>query len=1087
MCRNNNTENQFNESLCCDEKVIYHKKSCGYCYTPTEFCIHSRRCFMTGEYCSKQPSIQRERKKLYDGKNKSIKAFVIMNFSDMSDVVYKWRLRTFVESLKKYLYIDEKRQRLYCSVAEDDRNMKENNRVKEIQVVRSDSEPASNYVICSRICQQMQIADLVIVDVSHQNANVFYEFGMAVALGKMILPICYSESFYKMVIPKKLEDKYWDLPNRENLERHIGFYPWRKDLFEYYGIRFKDDTKTEYLDFEEVIKPEYGFSDNQYNRFPYHECLAGDTEKVGKKIYDKLKTEYNEAEADGNTLVVYTMDSFLNEGQAGRCIVNFYRNITARMSQEKCFCGERVGVLVQGNVIPESEKDSKDQIDIFYNVGEIIHIGMNQATYLAAEEKIKSDEDFSELIKKDGTIPAENQQYEIERFVKGHIKNRAMRVYPNHPVFVDRMKNLLHKDLLKVEDDKDDGNKGNQEKEQICSCFNLSSFCLYHVMLRTLRYTNELVVDISGNCLQSLFWLGAAHGSDIYAITVMHEKTESEKKINPDRSEKENRYVFDVAGLWMAILKKNDTEGFYKQLASVQNGIELHSKLMLPNSEYYKKQILEYLLSFNGTTKNNEWEKNISGLMDKHEKEKRSIPEELYRKKKEEETNILESYYRNRFWAPMLSYNRLSIYLSQRNEVDENKEPRLCMATWDFKAISVLSHYLSKRKVIGEYFLVSLPKGQGAKEAKEVNFISVGSDVEPLGEGLPEYIYRQIQSSSFDKEKICGINIVHKKKELPTKKACSNGHLNFKGFKCIEKDEKDVKGIFTHQPQANTCVECKNDNTTWEKETEIFYSEKEIEESCCFLRAEGIHYEIAQLILWREQSPNPHMRSYFRVAINGSSGPATFALSALFVDKNQKDACFKNSQTANHLLCDLQKIVRRKFMDVFFETLQEKLDALKLEACNDTKKIIGELENSQKKRYLGLVRYTVASYLRTVLYRYFFPFLSENDMDRIYNGMDTFINSMKAARVSPFALDYHSNREREFSSFVSNDSINQVVEVIPETLLSVLKSFKGLEAFYMVGVKHQLDSNSYSNEDTRDTQQISMMKGNVPNVNCFFI
>lgn len=32
-----------------------------YCYISTEASNHSRRCFITGEYCSKQPRIQSQR------------------------------------------------------------------------------------------------------------------------------------------------------------------------------------------------------------------------------------------------------------------------------------------------------------------------------------------------------------------------------------------------------------------------------------------------------------------------------------------------------------------------------------------------------------------------------------------------------------------------------------------------------------------------------------------------------------------------------------------------------------------------------------------------------------------------------------------------------------------------------------------------------------------------------------------------------------------------------------------------------------------------------------------------------------------
>ncbi len=136
---------------------------------------------MTGEYCSQKTNIQRERNSQIKRWEKAIQkaqkqegqvieplavtAFVIMDFSDMSDVVYKWRIEPFIQSLHKYLYLDKKRHRLYCYTSADQEkamcNEEELDKVEKIRVVRSDSDPASNYVICSGICQQMQIADLV--------------------------------------------------------------------------------------------------------------------------------------------------------------------------------------------------------------------------------------------------------------------------------------------------------------------------------------------------------------------------------------------------------------------------------------------------------------------------------------------------------------------------------------------------------------------------------------------------------------------------------------------------------------------------------------------------------------------------------------------------------------------------------------------------------------------------------------------------------------------------------------------------------------------------------------------------------------
>lgn len=1027
-----------------------NKSQC--CCISTESCVYSRRCFMSGEYCSKQPNIQRERRKMHTFDKFKIKAFVIMNFSDMSDVVYKWRIKPFIESLAKYMYFED--DKLYCSISEEDDKRTEKNMVKEIEVVRSDSDPASNYVVCSRICQQMQIADLVIVDVTSQNANVFYEFGMAVALGKMILPICYSESFYKIVIPEVLREnikanKDKRIDGMHLTEHHIGRYPWRKDLFEYYGIRYKQSgSSTEYIEFDEAVKTDYGFSDNQYERFPYDQKLSNNGEKIGKTIYELLKTEYNNAKYDDNTLVVYTMDGFLNEDQAGRCIVNFYNNIVKQMELEKCFCGERVGALVQGNVIPESEKDVKEKLDIAYSIGEIIQIGTNQATYLAAEEKIKSDDKWTNLLRRVGnageaaTEQFPQQKEAIESFIKNHIKNRAIRIYPNNPVFVDRMKSLLYSDLIQPID---------------------GAFYLYYVMIRTLHHTNEIVVDISNNCLQSLFWLGAAHGRDIHAITVMHEKTDMEKKGDVKEFERGNRYVFDVAGLWMAILRKNDTEGFYSQLVAAQSGIERHSKLMLPNSEYayYKRQMKDYLFNF-----------------DEEDYSKTNIIN-LKKIKDKEEAKTLESYYRDRFWTPMLGYNRLSIYLSHRNEKSDNEEPRLAMSKWDFDTVSVLSHYLSKRKIIGEYSLISSSE-KGASGADKLNFICVGSESQPLNKSLSLYIYEQIKDAPSKFMNMTDINIIHERVTFEIRNA-EKYHPNcekmFKGFAQIKKSDSGEiihtdDGIFTHQPQTHVCANCARLSEGGEGK-EIFFNENDTEKNyVCQFTLKGMHVEIAQLILWRENPSESDEHSYFRVGIIGSSGPATFALSSLFVSEEQTETHFGFENTSNEeKLSEMQRIARQKFMEIYYQELDRKMQE---QLSEDN-----EINGMQKDKYCRLVKYTVIFYLKTVLYRYFFPFLSETDMERIYSGMYMLINSMGAAKVSLFVANDETN----------DNKIKQIMTMIPETLRETLKSFRGFEVFYEVKVRHILEKPK-TKKDVREVREVNMVfkkDSKEPYVNYFFI
>lgn len=1089
---------EFRFSECKSQQKNY-TSNCNWCYAAANDGVYLRRCFMTGEYCSKQTNIQRQRKKQYDEKETTISAFVIMNFSDMSDVVYKWKLKPFIESLTKYLFLNRANKRIYCSKTENTQVSGEFTKIEKINVIRSDSDPSSNYVICSRICQQMQIADIIIVDVSSQNANVFYEFGMAVALGKLVLPICYSESFYKMddelfnrcktnkphrsdgsIIPANAED-----PQNESLQ-HIGCYPWRKRLYEYYGIKYRNnDSHTVYADYEYVTQECFGFTDIKYRRFPYaekiHNCNKNNYKNnyknddiIGKRIYDKLHDGYNDAKTENNTLVVYTIEGFLNEKQAGTCIVNFYRDITARMDIEQCFCGERVGVLVQEKVIPQDEKDAEKQLDLYYNVGEIIHIGVNQATYLAEDKKIKISEELINTNVKaeksqDPISTEEAQKNEIEHFVKAHVRNRGMLIYPNNPVYVNRLKSQTQVDIL---DDL-------REVPGACHCCNPKAFTLYHVMLRNLRYTNEIVVDISDNCLQSLFWLGAAHGSDINAITVLHDKTDKEREANNGIGGKKNRNVFDVAGLWTAIFKTNDTDGFYRQLAQAQLGIENHSRLIVARDEYYEENIRDLFLSHKADSNNPVWK-------------------ELIEKIRKDEDIQLESYYRKEFRHSMVRYNRLIIYLAQQNDkTDDDSEPRIRIAKWDFDAVSALTHYLSKRTVIGEYVVKSLQiAGQNKNgigttnknsfqnpsidiNAEGMNFICVGAFASPLGTDLPIYI-----SEKLGTKRGGDINMIHKRAEPVIKdmsgqcvecQNCHNGPCTqkrvYKGFQCIESSNTNTKkrrerSLFTQHSQSECtedkkCTLCSAAGSAVKQDERFkIYDQSEIDSNnlpACDVKSGCIHAEIAQLILWREKPVSQHGRTYFRVGMYGSSGPATYALSALFVDEDQKKEYWPGQSDdfqPPHLLLQLQGKVRKKFMDEFLKELVQRLGKTPKTGRENR-------ETTTKDSYIDIAIYASSYYLSTVLYRYFFPFISDKDIDCIYNGMYLFMHSMNTAKCNPFTVD--TSQETE------------VIKTILDVLLNLLKGFTGYEVFYEVKVNQEKKSCANSNRDTRSVQGIEMM------------
>lgn len=1070
MCENTKemTSHQCNKQ--CAEKHTYEDaKTCSGCYISTENSSHTRRCFMTGEYCSQKTNIQHERKKLYSQSNGgiTISAFVIMNFSDMADVVYKWRVEVFVESIKKYLFFNEENNRLYCYTDGEPISGGDNLlRVNKINVIRADSDPASNYIICSRICQQMQIADLIIVDVSSQNPNVFYEFGMAVSLDKLVLPICFSESFYKLEVPEKLRkiklengDDY-KKADEDKAFNHMGCYPWRKRLFEYYGIRYKqngteeENTKeasTFYIPFDKAKNEKYGFSDIQYARFPYDENIDDPDETVkqlGEKIYTDLSKSYNASTKWQNTLVVYTIEGFLNEDQAGRCIVNFYHSITEKMRKEKCFQGERVGVLVQDQVIPDSDKDSKQERHLLYNVGEIIHIGVNQATYLASKEKVLAEDVLPKLEEERKLQPEftlrDDQKKELRPRIKEFIGNRGMIIYPDYPIYVKRITNKTTPDILESEEEK-------------TGCSIADFFCLYHVMLRNLRYTNEIVVDITNNCLQSLFWLGAAHGSEVDAITVKQVLSEKERIIIEGSANDNNRNVFDVSGLWTAYYYSHDTEGFYHQLALAQFGIEKHSKIIPADAKWHGFKKWEYLKLH---------------VSDEDEEDSQENAEVEFREKKAKEDAkkknklALESYYRRRFWNAMLRYNRLRIYLPQHDDVDrEDKEPRLRAAKWDMDAVSGLTHYLSKRAVIGEYLAIAMPESAMDPVAKDVNFICIGQPVKPLGKTLAEDISGKIEVESKSNEE--NVNIVHryyiKKGDTITYKDSSKIDLQVKGFNCKEQENVVNKELVRYHPWS-ACERCKNNEESRGYGILDQYPLSDKQENCPFIENSS-HTEIAQLILWREDGEMKGNR-HFQVSLIGSSGPATFGLSSLFVDEGQKLVDFLKENKSgkqdrkeqdNCLLYELQEKVRKKICTIVRKKLK-----------NEIKNIIaptGDLTEKQNN-YIVLVLYTVHSYLSTVLYRYFLPFLTEKDIHRIESGITMFVNTMKASRQSPFCLDYRSETARgDAGSAIDNEHIENIVKLIPEQIIQIIESFRGLEVFYEVEVTHRnAENNSFDAE-----------------------
>lgn len=806
------------------------------CIKSTEHSIHTRRCFITGEYCSQQTNIQKERQRLHNSSDgPGINAFVVMNFSSMSDVVYESRIVPFIKSLAQFLYLDIEENRIACvstgriqdiddpTLASEAIKKKRWKQVKTIHIHRADSNPVSNYIICNRICQQLQVADLIVVDTSVESANVFYEFGLATAFRKLILPICFSDSFFSKKLPENLETAILsqqeknaktvysiDLvslsqpPQRnsplKNLEKHIDCYPWRRKLFEHFGIRFQEAPKKgdpphelnpkdiHYVDASLALAEHFGFSDHKYAQFPYMDKIDEESSlPIGRQLYEWLMDSYNTPQCaihstntitqdasrtrfynsekhpfTNNTLVVYTMDQFLNADESGMCIINFYRNITQPMLENHCFCGDRVAILGQTNWIWENPKDSQTSQAPLYRVSDLIRIGMNQATYQAERRRIKTGDYLNPAKNADQSSTCLTDQWKsaAKKQIKTHIRNRCIPLSPENPIYVTQLQGGIQKripnEVVKAIATQDTGLMTNEKRY---------FFCLYHVMLDTLRYTNEIVVDLSHNSVQAMFWLGAAHGSDVYAITVRHEMSEREKAWSNSDTINNDRPIFDLGGLWTAMLRYGETESFYKQLELIQLGIDQHAKLKLPESElepfeeetfrqlYQASPYLKYgspsLISTKTKLYRISTEKQGSSFVVGYPID--DIPSDpslrtiqsTFAHKRISESKALESYYRDRFWRQMLRDNQLHLFLPMEDTFDANG-PRLQLIKWDMDTVAELSHYLSKRKVIGKYQFDTLRKnhyygqdepnkeGFPPKDASKENFICIGNQTAPI-------------------------------------------------------------------------------------------------------------------------------------------------------------------------------------------------------------------------------------------------------------------------------------------------------------------------------------------------------------------
>ncbi len=127
-------------------------------FDPEKYHRQCKTCFMTGKACIYQRNIQktlRTTKIPSSGSERTGKAFMLMPFRSTLDEVYRAQIDPCLKVVVK-------------------------------EVSRADDVNRTGYVICEKICKQIQESQIVCAELSCDNANVFYELGLAYAMDKNI-------------------------------------------------------------------------------------------------------------------------------------------------------------------------------------------------------------------------------------------------------------------------------------------------------------------------------------------------------------------------------------------------------------------------------------------------------------------------------------------------------------------------------------------------------------------------------------------------------------------------------------------------------------------------------------------------------------------------------------------------------------------------------------------------------------------------------------------------------------------------------------------------------------------------------------
>ncbi|KJU82214.1 hypothetical protein MBAV_005594 [Candidatus Magnetobacterium bavaricum] len=302
----------------------------------------SYKCFMSGGNCEKIERLRKENKnKTYHSARSTGEIFVVMPFKNPFFDNYEFAFKSVFSQEKGY----------------------------ECVHVGEATFQHGEYVIC-KICQEINKADMVIVDLTEKNANVYYELGLAHSTGKYTVILnskeaSISQSFCNYLL--KWEDVWGDI---------VLYDPNINDLIDKLSKIKKDFSSNKSSNEEklrEAIKVNTDTEDKEYII-----CILPEKSEISDKsdvITKKNKTTYVEFEDVFQHGIKENLENLgmLNKGQT----INNIRDIVYSNKNASIFdILKDINKFIQESVyciIDVTEGDS----EVFYWLGFIHGLGIN--------------------------------------------------------------------------------------------------------------------------------------------------------------------------------------------------------------------------------------------------------------------------------------------------------------------------------------------------------------------------------------------------------------------------------------------------------------------------------------------------------------------------------------------------------------------------------------------------------------------------------------------------------------------------------------------------------------------------------------